>query len=103
MMLIVPVGAIVVTVALRSGGVAALRRSTLHVEVREGAPLARRGSPEAACDSSLDEAHHLLAQRERLVGVVGDAERDQHVGEAHHAEADLAVRRRVMCADLGSG
>ena len=38
-----------------------------------------------------DLAHQPLGQLERPVGVVGDAGGDQQVGEAHHAEPDLAI------------
>src|ERR687885_1722701 len=39
----------------------------------------------------VDELHHLLSEGETLLGVVGDAELDQQVGEAHDAEAYAAV------------
>ena len=39
----------------------------------------------------VDEVHDLAGQVHGLVGVVGDAEPEEQVGEAHDAQADLAV------------
>src|SRR5262249_25585301 len=52
----------------------------------------------------VDEPHHLAAQRGRLGRVVRDAEPDQHIGPAHHAQPDPAdtlrergdLRQRVV-------
>ena len=37
-----------------------------------------------------DEPHHVAAQLQALLGVVSHTHLDQHVGEAHHSQADLA-------------
>ncbi len=46
-----------------------------------------RGGPRLG----VHELHELAGQPHRLVGVVGDAEPEEQVGEAHDAQADLAV------------
>jgi hypothetical protein len=77
----VPVGAIEVTVALRS-----LR------------PRRAGSEPGARADAR----HHALGERHGLVAVVGHAEVHAQVREAHHAEADLAVSAHGG-GDLGEG
>ena len=49
-----------------------------------------------------DELHDRFAGPDRLFGVVGNAQLEQHVGEAHDAQADLAVRPGHL-ADLLEG
>ena len=59
-------------------------------EVGKGAP--RPGQfPGGGVPLVIDELHHLLAEGDRLRGVVGDPEQDQHVRPPHDAEADLPV------------
>jgi hypothetical protein len=48
------------------------------------------------------ELHHLLGEGEALLGVVGDAELDQEVGEAHDAQPDPPVSPAHL-VDLGQG
>jgi len=48
------------------------------------------------------ELHDLARQPHGLVGVVGDGEPEQQVGETHDAQADLAVAA-VISAICGSG
>ncbi len=44
----------------------------------------------------LDELHHPPAPLDALFGVVRHLEHEQHPGEAHHAESDLACRHRHL-------
>src|SRR3990172_4058784 len=44
----------------------------------------------------LHEARHLLAQRQRVLGVVRDAQLEERVVPAHHTEADLARQLRRL-------
>ena len=39
----------------------------------------------------VDETHDLVAQPDRLVGVVSYAEGDEHVRPTHHSQADLSI------------
>ena len=89
MMLMVPVGAMVVTVALRTR--APVRRvEDGALEVGEHAALAREVFALGA-GLVVDEAHDLAGDAAGLVRVVGHLQAQEHVGEAHDAEADLAV------------
>ena len=97
MMEMVPVGAMVVRVALRTRRPVASQ--VLSSQLGNDAPVARQflGGLMAFL---VDEAHHLVGQPDGLVGVVGDAQLDQHVGPAHDPQADLAVALGHL-ADLG--
>ncbi|MPN42185.1 hypothetical protein SDC9_189741 [bioreactor metagenome] len=52
----------------------------------------------------LDERHHALCKGNAFVGVIGNAERQQRIGKAHHAKSDLSrapghfanVRERIV-------
>ena len=104
MMLSVPVGAMVVTVAFRIFG-AARAVVDAALEVREHAAL--RGQLGARLRAPRFWMNLITCSATRaLLGVVRDAELDQHVREAHHAEADLAVAARHLAdlrrADSGS-
>ena len=58
--------------------------------VGERAPLLRQAGRLIPADRG-DELHHLVAQLQRRLAVVGDAELDQEVGPPHHPQADPAV------------
>ena len=97
MMEMVPVGAMVVRVALRTR--LAPRCPGALVPVGEDAPVARQLL--AGLDGLLvDEAHHLVAEPDGVVAVVADAELHQHVGPTHDPKAHLAVALGHR-ADLG--
>ena len=85
---IVPVGAMVVTVALRTRSPRSLVARAL--EVGHDAALLGEG-PALLPGLVVHELHHPLGEGEALVGVVGDAELDQEVGEAHDPEPDAPV------------
>jgi len=89
MMLMVPVGAIVVTVALRTRAPAGLSKIGA-LEVGEHAALAGQLLAGRA-GLVVDEAHDIAGDLAGVFGVVGHLEAQQHVGEAHDAETDLAV------------
>ncbi len=99
MMLIVPVGAIVVVVALRSGRPAGppVQRESDHAG---NGPRRSASSREAASDSASRKAATRPASASAGVGVVGDLERGERVGPAHDAQADLARGAR-RALDLG--
>ena len=94
----VPVGATVSWQALRCGR-----------HARELLPAALPREEGAALDGEAlglgaglvcDELHDGAADLDALLGVVGNAEADEHVGEAHDAEAGLAGEQ-VHALDLG--
>jgi hypothetical protein len=86
MMPIVPVGAIAVRVALRTG------RPPRHAgkTPRSAAKVRRSGRGLG------DGVHHALGEALGLGRVIGDAEADESLGEAHHAEPDLARAARGL-------
>src|SRR3972149_1750682 len=88
MMLMVPVGAMVITVELRSGGPS---RGMLPGQVGRGL-----GAP------PLDRAHELVRQVQRLLAVVGKAQLHEQVGPAHDPQADAPVVLDGL-VDLGQG
>ena len=89
MMLIVPVGAIVVVVALRNGRWTCELPSRALPSGNASAPLGER----ARCGQrfGLEERGDFAAELERGVAVVREIERDERVGPAHDPEPDLRV------------
>ena len=88
----VPVGAMVVTVALRRG--AAPARARALVANPGNGPRSAASASLAACASRSTSPITSSGDRERLGRVVGDAEPHEQVREAHDAEADLPVAAR---------
>jgi hypothetical protein len=48
----------------------------------------------------LDEGHDLFGHGHRLLGVVGDAQLEEHIGEAHDAQADFPGLFGVLLDDF---
>ena len=110
---IVPVGATVVTLQFRSRRIGRIRSpSASRAQVSSGPQMLRSHSgnmPRIAGQPLrlglgllVHELLHLPAQRHALLGVVGDAELDEDVGQAHDAEPDPADPLGQV-GDLGSG
>ena len=85
----VPVGAMVVTVALR-----------WRLHPLEGVQRFPEGGKGAALFGQLDgsgpafflhKAHHVLGQVQSFLTVVGHAQLEEHVRPSHDAQTDLAV------------
>ena len=98
---IVPVGATVVTLQLRSFRIGRMRSpSASRAQVASGPQMLfshsgktprMRGEPlRLVLRLLVDELLDLAAEIDRLLGVVRDADPDEEVGEAHDAEADAA-------------
>ena len=96
----VPVGAMVVTVALRVGHRQASRRSTLRSS--GSTPRSSASLFDAARASAWMKPMTFSPRADRLLGVVGDLQLDEHVGPAHDAETDLAVASAISSI-LASG
>ena len=88
MMEMVPVGAMVVRVALRT--LLPLAAQVLSSQLGK-TPRSRARSSRGLDGLLVDEAHDLVGQPDGLVGVVADAQFHQHVGPAHDPQPDLAV------------
>ncbi len=44
----------------------------------------------------MDEPHEFLAKLDGLLGIVSQAELDEHICESHYAQADLSVCQRDL-------
>ena len=102
MMQIVPVGAMVVTVALRSGALVLVDARARQFGKRPA--LLGQLRPSASC-AARDECSAMTRSRQRsgVLAVVGDAELEEQVGPAHDAEADAAVGLHASRRSVSSG
>ncbi len=97
MMEIVPVGAIVVTVAFRMGG--SPRFSYTNRQNEEKLP--RFGQITGSLmPLVIDKAHNFFCEFQSFFGIIGDAEKNQHVRPAHHAQPDFSISEGHL-RDLG--
>ena len=105
---IVPVGATVVTLQLRSSCIGRIRAPDFVARARcIGTPDALRPFGERAAIGrealalllpfDVEELHHLAAELDAFGAVIRNAEAHERVGETHHAKSDAAdaLRERV--------